>query len=298
MPRGHDRVVRRATTSPLRRVGASSSWSCQPSHGLSTASRLAELLLADARTLDACFSVRLTKKPRWALSWSSGRFLAPRTPCSDQDRWVRIRSVSWPPLLGVLPVRLRLLAAGQGPAARRTRSTPRRTRPPGVGRLLDLEDAVDRCGRGRPGRGRRPRHAAGQAGEEAAPGGPGRRSRGRWSARRAGTRRSGPAGWRPARPGPPARRTGRRRPTSSRSAGRPRSAHTVAARASKSSPAEGQETVEGVAVGVHLATGRRPGRRSAGRARPRPPPPRSGGPGRRAASRRARRRAPGSGSRR
>ncbi len=91
-PRSITASTSRATTSPLRVDGASARCRSHPSQGFSATSSRSRAFSV-MRTLAACFSVRLTLKPFWALSWSDGFFLSDRTPVTAHWRWVRARSV-------------------------------------------------------------------------------------------------------------------------------------------------------------------------------------------------------------
>ena len=259
-PRRTTAPSRRATTSPLRRVAASSRLSCQPSHGLSTTSRLVQPLLGRP-DLGGLFLGAVGEEALLGL------VVVLRALLGLADALLGPGPLGAHPLgeltalLGVLPVGQLLLAAGHGPRRHVLAPRRRRTRrldgwPPAIS-MMRSTDAVekgpivgDHDARRRPAR------------RGTAPGDPGRRSRGRWSARRAGTRRSGPAGSRPGRPGPPDRPTGRPTATSRRSAGKPRSTQTDADPGLEVVAAEGQETVEGVAVGVDRGRVLRPGRPS------------------------------------
>ena len=232
-PRVTTASSRRATTSPLRGPGpgpagaASPPTACRPPPAGPACCSL-------ARTLDACFSVRLTKKPRWALSWSCGPLLGLADallrpgplgpdPLGELRRSAR-RSGGRPPPAG----------CGPGPGARRTRSSRRRTRRPG-GSPPRSRGSGRRCGRGRPGRGTRPPPPPGSPARN-----PSSRSRPAKSRSLVGSssrntsKRDSRMAASPARAAWPPDRSPTA--TSRRSAGRPSSAHTVAARASKSSP--------------------------------------------------------------
>ena len=136
-----------------------------------------------------------------------------------------------------------------------------------------LEDAVDRCGRGTSGRAtrRRPRPASTPRTARA---GRARRSRGRWSARRAAARPAATAGSRPAPRARPARRDRWPTATSSRSAGSPTSASTAPRARLEVVAADGEVVLERRAVGldrrpvvterVHRGVERPRGRRHAG----------------------------------
>jgi hypothetical protein len=69
------------------------SCSSQPSHGLSTTSRRSSAFSV-MRTLAACFSVRLTRQSRWALSLSGAFFFAVRAPTVAHERCSRARPCS------------------------------------------------------------------------------------------------------------------------------------------------------------------------------------------------------------
>ena len=78
-PRSITASSRRTTIAPERVASLMLNWSSHPSHGFSTTSSVARARSV-RRARDACFSVRLMRKSRCALSLSRGDFFSRATP--------------------------------------------------------------------------------------------------------------------------------------------------------------------------------------------------------------------------